>query len=245
MKWKFLVLIAIIMVHCKPATKLVEQKQEQVSEFKIISLNKTPCFGRCATYKIDIYSSGLAILDAKDFLSVKRGIYYSTVDHAILTRLKALHINTDWSKVNKSYIMNIPDLPVAELSLFFKDSLKNKSIRSNTEATPEVESLIQELNELAKSEKWTMVLKKDDIIDPNIIQESLQVNIDTSKSIESLEMAFETYGLKHIKRISQFMNFWEMTYDNNKVDKYEILVFLSRYPGVYSVKFNRRLELRE
>ena len=90
-----------------------------------------------------------------------------------------------------------------------------------------------------------MVLKKDDIIDPNMMYELLQVNIDTSKTIESLEKAFEPYGLKHTRRISQFMNFWEMTYDSSKVDKYEILVFLSRYPGVYSVKFNRKLELRE
>ena len=245
MKWIFFVFISILLIQCKPSSKLIEPKQEQEAEFKILSLNKTPCFGRCATFAIDIYNSGLAILDVKDNLSVKRGIYYTTIDAVTLSRLKSLHSNTDWTKVNKSYMMNIPDLPVAHLNLFFKDSLKNKFVRSNTEASPEVESLIQELSQLAKSEQWTMVLKKDDIIDPNMMYELLQVNIDTSKTIESLEKAFEPYGLKHTRRISQFMNFWEMTYDSSKVDKYEILVFLSRYPGVYSVKFNRKLELRE
>lgn len=86
-----------------------------------------------------------------------------------------------------------------------------------------------------------MVLK-DDIIDPNMMYELLQVNIDTSKTIESLEKRhLNLYGLKHTRRISQIQNFWEMTYDSSKVDKYEILVFLSRYPGD-SVKFNRKLE---
>ena len=243
MKWIFIFLTISFFTQCKSTKPMIVEKEEVIK--KTISFSKSSCFGNCATYKMEIYNKGFVILDALAHNPMQRGIYYKELAPSDFEKISQLQNTIDWTKIDRKYMMNIPDLPTTELKLYFKDSTKNKIVSSNLNPPNEVESMYTLLHNLTKQDKWIEVQKKDDIINPNIMYDRLQVNIDTGMSIQTIDTAFKEYGLIQEKKISQYMNFWEMSYDTSKINKYEMVVFLQRFPGVHSARFNRKLEVRE
>lgn len=50
---------------CKPKEKVSEKSQGQSDTVLLASIERTPCFGRCPTYKIKIFQSGYVVYDGK------------------------------------------------------------------------------------------------------------------------------------------------------------------------------------
>ena len=92
---------------------------------------------------------------------------------------------------------------------------------------------------------WTQILKKDELNNPNIILKELQIDMDSVLTPEKLQIQFDSLHLKKVSRISPYMNFWLFTYDEKKIEPYEILILLRKVPGIRLVIFNRKLEIRE
>lgn len=212
---------------------------------KLMTLGKTACFGKCATYDMTIYNQGIAIINAKDNIPLSRGIYYMNLPNDFMTSLKQKINAPGWETIKNKYEINIPDLPYINLHLYYKDTLKNKLVSSNTNAPKQVQEVIELANDLVKSKQWIQIQKKDDLINPDIVYTELMINIDTAMSIQKLETEFADYKLIHSRKLSPYMNFWLMTYDINKISPYEIMTLLTKYPGVHSVRFNRKLQSRE
>lgn len=53
---------------------LVVEKPQEPKDSLVISFDKTPCFGRCPTYKVKVYASGFATYEGLNF-SERMGLY--------------------------------------------------------------------------------------------------------------------------------------------------------------------------
>ncbi|MDQ3141310.1 MAG: DUF6438 domain-containing protein [Bacteroidota bacterium] len=228
----------VVLSSCSSSKKT--EIQSKHSLVKAVVFQKNPCFGNCAVYKLTTYYSGLAILEAKDHLD-KKGVYYTDLSEASNSAIQKNIKRINWTTYKDKYFMNLPDLPSTDLNIYSPEGLELKKINSNAKLPDEIYTFQQELNELVRTQKWTQIQKKDDVINPEVDYSKIQVDMDSSVSVQKVQEHFMPYNLMPEKRLSQFMNLWLMSFDESKIGKYEMLIILRKYPGVRSVSFNRKL----
>ena len=151
----------------------------------------------------------------------------------------------NWDSYQAEYLINIPDLPVTELSYFDENGAKRKFIKSNSNLPNALDELAKAIAALIKTEKWTQIQKKSDLTNPEIITDEFIVDMDSSLTASQLENEFYLYELKSKKRLSNVMNLWSFKYDESKINRYEMLIMLRMKPGIRSVNNNLKILPRE
>ena len=99
----------------------------------LASIERTPCFGRCPTYKISIYQSGYVLYDGKQ--NVKNtGLFYSHLDKNKIGQIKNYITENNIYGLDDKYVNpHIADFP----STYTEINLDNKYKRIiNTEPEP-------------------------------------------------------------------------------------------------------------
>ena len=235
-------LLFVVGTSCKTGPGIISQPDKRIE--KLISFRKSPCFGKCQVYRLSLYTDGMVILEGKENLD-KTGVHFCQLNKETKEKFYK-EINTlNWKSYKNSYFRNIPDLPSTELIYYGATDSIIKSITSNTLLPKEIETIQSELANLIKSEKWTQILKKEDLTNPNLILSEIQVDMDSSLTKDMLEEKFAAYGLKSKKRISEYMNFFLFNYDTKMIESYEMLILLRKVPGVRLAIYNRKLEGRD
>jgi Domain of unknown function (DUF6438) len=217
--------------------------EKPVMPVRWMSYMKSPCFGHCPVYRIQLYRNGLCILEGKEYLD-KKGVYF-----AMLSKESFKNI-TDFSKLNwasydGNYFMNLPDLPSSEFIMHDENGAIIKKIKSNTNLPKEIGRLHAGIGELIRTEKWTQIQRREDMTNPEIIYSEIQLDMDSSITVEQLQLEYPQFKIEKKDRISEYMNFWLIGYDQNQVNPYEILVILRQKKGVRNAFFNRKLLPRE
>lgn len=209
-----------------------------------ITIEKLPCFGHCQIYQLALYRNGLAILEGKDHME-KKGVYFTEISKARADKMNRLEKQIKWDRIKPEYIVNIADLPMTKIKYYDKYGALQKSIEANSNLPDELNSIVKELTETINKEKWTQIQKKNEISNPEIIYEEIIVDMDSSLTISDLEMTYQNYQLKTVNRISPLMNLWLVSYNPERIGKYEILILLRKQKGIRHVSFNRRVLPRE
>ena len=243
LKTSLLLISCGLILHACKTTKRIEIHRTE-SMKKNLVLQKFPCFGQCQEYKISSYDDGILILEGKNNVE-KKGVYFTQINAVQLSSLKNKAASIKWTDYKNSYFKNIPDLPFTELSYYDAEGHLVKSIKSNATLPSELENVQKELSQFIRLPNWTQILRKDEMNNPDILLSELQVDMDSLLTPEKLEMQFDSLHLKRISRISPYMNFWLFTYDQAKIEPYEILILLRRVPGIRLVLFNKKLNPRE
>ena len=103
-------------------TACAAQKNISGSEVSYVQMQRTPCFGRCPYYKLEIYSDGLVRYTGIQFTDT--GIYEKNIGaeraKKLLDKFSAKKIDT----LQKEYKMNVADLPGLNFTFRYNNTVK-------------------------------------------------------------------------------------------------------------------------
>jgi Domain of unknown function (DUF6438) len=143
----FFLLLAATFSSCK--------SQKLASDTLIISIEKTPCFGTCEAYKLDIYASGLV-----KFTGISNhqmiGKYQSTIEKLSLQEIRNKFREANFFSFKNEYTSKMSDLPT--IYLYFKDGAVEKKIQDYYGAPLKLKELEKLIEDLVVALKW----KKED-----------------------------------------------------------------------------------
>jgi Domain of unknown function (DUF6438) len=122
-----------------PASTVPSKPVEvKVENELLVSLQRTPCFGQCPVFKIELFSDGKVVYEGKTF-SKRVGSYRATATPEFIKAIqqkaadiKYLSLDTKYPK-GESMITDIP----TTIS-FVRTGSENKMIRNNYDAPPEL-----------------------------------------------------------------------------------------------------------
>jgi hypothetical protein len=117
----------------------------------LISLEKTPCFGTCPAYKLEIFSSGLVLFNGTGHHEMI-GKYKSQLDPQALQRIVEKFKNSDFFSFKNVYTADVHDLPTTYL--FFKDNGKEKMIQDYYNAPQKLKELEKFVEDIIPSLRW-------------------------------------------------------------------------------------------
>ncbi len=238
----FLAFLALTSIFtCRSSRSSVNEKYGPPVRW--MSYMKSPCFGHCAVYKMLLYRNGLCILIGKEYLE-RKGVYFTMLSTESLKKLQDL-AKLDWPTYKDRYHLNMPDLPSSEFIIHDEFGAIVKKIYSNANLPKELSRLHAAISDLIDSEKWTLLQRSEDMTNPEILYSEIQIDLDSTLTVEKLQAEYPQYKIAKINRISEYMNYWLVSYDHTNINPYEILAVLRQKKGVRYANFNRQLLPRE
>lgn len=132
-----LFLISII-ASCKSKEKMATSSSAANDTILLASVERTPCFGRCATYKLSIYQSGYAVYHGKR--NVKNVGYFSTrIAKEQTEQLRQYIIDNNILDLNDNYVNpHIADYPTT-----FTEANLNGRYKHIKETDPEAPKIVK------------------------------------------------------------------------------------------------------
>ncbi len=220
---------------------------ENASEDKLnhwLTIEKLPCFGHCQVFQLKLYRNGLVILEGKDHMD-KKGVFFTELSKEKVKNLQFKERSVQWNQIKNEYLVNIADLPMMNITYHDMNGARLKSIQANSNLPDALHEFIKTASETIDKEKWTLVQRKSEMNNPELLYNELMVDMDSSLTVEMLEQMYADYDLMRISRVSPLMNLWHLRYNEEKIGRYEILVTLRKKNGIRHVSFNRKILPRE
>ena len=107
---QILLLFLLFTFACSSSKNSSEKKEKQVKKELIISLERTPCYGTCPIYKMEVFSDGSAFFHGERFVD-KIGDFQFTVSKKTIDYILKQAEEIDFFEMKDKYTGNITDLP--------------------------------------------------------------------------------------------------------------------------------------
>ena len=133
----YLLVLILFISSCFNFTK---QKELQSPE-KIISLEKTACFGRCPVFKIIIYNNGECLYNGIKFVK-KSGEYNLKINEREVDEILSQATEIGFDNLKNEYSERITDLPTTYIMI------NNKKIKDYYGAPSELKDLEKLIEEI-------------------------------------------------------------------------------------------------
>lgn len=118
------------------------------------SLERTPCFGTCPTYKITILPDGTAYYDGRRFAE-REGHFTGHVDAATLAKLKETVVASGFFGMEDKYDQPVTDLP--SLIIRMRADGRNKQVIGRVGTPQAFKDLARNAEKLLGGVVWTKV----------------------------------------------------------------------------------------
>ncbi|MBL3654947.1 DUF6438 domain-containing protein [Fulvivirga sediminis] len=145
-----LLLLLIAIISCKSAQKTESQ------EDPVIKMEKTPCFGTCPVYTIEIFADNTAKLHAVQHLPLE-GNYIAEMSDSQLNSLVSAFEGGEFFAYEKEYTANISDMPTTYLT--FNHNGRVKKVKDYHGAPESLKILEKQVAELVDILEWKEVKK--------------------------------------------------------------------------------------
>jgi hypothetical protein len=133
MKWIILIVALTVSLSCKQSetitnatnTDPVESSSETapVKESVFLTMERTPCFGRCPNYKITIMNTGKVRYNGINFTE-KKGQFTKVISKQQLAQIQTKIDEINLFEMNDKYDSNITDIAAVALLVIYKGSKK-------------------------------------------------------------------------------------------------------------------------
>ncbi|UII27824.1 DUF6438 domain-containing protein [Fulvivirga maritima] len=143
-----LLLLLITIISCKTTQKTEAQ------EDPIIKMEKTPCFGTCPEYSLEIFADNTAKLHAVQHLPLK-GDYKAKISDSQLSALISAFEEGKFFEYEKEYTANISDMPTTYLT--FNHKGKVKKVKDYHGAPESLKKLEKQVAALVDTLEWEEV----------------------------------------------------------------------------------------
>ena len=107
---RFYLLFLCVLFACGSSKNSTETKVKELKKELIISLQRTPCYGTCPIYKMEIFSDGSAFYHGERFVD-KLGDYEFTVSQETINHILKKAVEIGFFELEDIYTSNITDLP--------------------------------------------------------------------------------------------------------------------------------------
>ena len=144
------------MVEAAPAAaeEAATALEKMNSDSVYFSIERTPCFGSCPTYKLTIFQDGSATYEGRRF-SPREGRYTGHVDQAKMNALKAVADSLGFYKLNDKYDQPVTDLPSVIIRLHADE--RDKQVIGRVGSPEEFKALTKRAEALLADVEWTKV----------------------------------------------------------------------------------------
>lgn len=234
--------IALMSASCSSSKRA--ETPESAKLLHWATIEKFPCFGNCQVYKVKLYRDGLLILEGKEHME-KKGVYFAELSKEKLQSFTRKERNVKWPEIQNEYMVNIADLPVVKIAYHDEHGALIKSVEANSNLPNALHDFVSAITETIDKEKWTLVQRKSEMYNPELMYDELIVDMDSTITVNQLEALYADFDLKTVSRVSPLMNLWHLRYDESKIGRYEILISLRKLKGIRHVSFNRKILPRE
>lgn len=126
--------------------------QEKINE---IILERTPCFGKCATYKIRLFRDGRVYYTGIKN-AVRLGVYSSKIPPKTLSSIFRKIDQVKWADMQNRYKSKARDLSHLNLTVFGKEQLFKKILEAEN-GPIELQNIGKQLDAATKNLKWKKI----------------------------------------------------------------------------------------
>jgi hypothetical protein len=145
-----LVSIILMSASCKSTKTTTESASAQTQEVEketqlLVSLKRTPCYGKCPTYRIYIKDNGQLVYEGKRFVE-KLGTYEGMVSSVDVENIQNKIREMDYFSLEDAYDVPISDFPTCVTSVNLDG--KQKSIMNKQDAPASLRSFEKYLDSL-------------------------------------------------------------------------------------------------
>ena len=144
----------VLLFSCKAKKNIVEQAS---NSDLIISLEKTPCYGECPVFTIEIYSDGKIIYKGKQFTD-KIGTFMNNINTDEVNVLIQDFNNSNFFNFEDEYTSEMTDFPTTYIVFNFEG--KTKRIKDYYGAPAELKLLESTIERYAKLNNWEKITDK-------------------------------------------------------------------------------------
>jgi len=105
----------------------VERPSKTPAIYKMVNFKKTPCYGKCPMYEVEIYTDGRATYNGKKFVE-KLGLYEAQISEKDLAMMKKKFFDIDFMSLANEYPedgQKIADLPATIIDFRTGDVIKH------------------------------------------------------------------------------------------------------------------------
>ncbi len=135
------------------ATEVAAPQEEQAKGDSIFfSLERTPCFGSCPTYKVTILQDGSATYTGRRF-AVREGIYTGHVDKATMASLAEAAGRYGFYAMDNKYDKPVTDLPSVIIRVHADK--QDKQVIGRVGAPMAFKEFTKEAEKLIEGVEWT------------------------------------------------------------------------------------------
>ncbi len=145
---------------CTSSKPAIAQKSETKANSKpsdslFFSIERTPCYGRCAVYKVNIYLSGHATFEAIRNVTDKDGMYKTVFTKEEMKMISDKAEEIKYSEMENEYDSPVTDLPSVITSLNING--KRKTIKDRHHGPPELRQFEKFAEEIINGKEWKII----------------------------------------------------------------------------------------
>lgn len=248
------ILLILLTFSCKSkqkaqATSVIKKElteQEVRTLPKIIEYSKSPCYGRCPTFKMTVYQDGWTIFEGKRFTIVEDTLVMQLTPAQLATLTEQCDKADFWT-AEKSYGMRIQDLPTTTVHLY--EEGKDKTIQWRARQPERLKNFDKQMMGFVIEQGWVAPRKRSDkrkreVLPDVIIDNELIIQIEDTKEATEWALQYKEYGMQLKKPISKLANMYLFTFDVNTIDSKKMLALMKEDKTVKRVEFNKRMQKR-
>lgn len=116
-----------------------------------LRIHKTPCFGQCPIYRVDIYRSGGAYLEGERFF-VYEGIFKTRFSEAEMARIVQIAEQYNYFSFDHVYDAPVTDLPSTTTVL--RTGEREHWVYNRMNSPDELRAFERELEAIIKAKEW-------------------------------------------------------------------------------------------
>jgi hypothetical protein len=143
--------------------EVIEAPKEQAKQTKperpapnypdtlVFRMDRTPCFGQCPTYTINIYQSGWSLLEGKQFFDYE-GFYTTKFTEEDLIQIENLALKYGYQKMDHVYDGPVTDLP-STTTIVNTESMNNW-VYNRFNSPDELRSFERDMETMIKDKQW-------------------------------------------------------------------------------------------
>ncbi len=210
----------------------------------LIKMQKNPCFGKCPIYDISIYTDGYVEYNGQRFAD-KLGKYSKEIPTALVHDLYKEFNTIGFMEMIEIFPTKLPDLPKTRIT-FHPDAATKHTVVGDKYRPEELLALDKKLTDIANSEGWTLLEKKENSknLPDYFIRDQIITKFNKDIDIPTYIESHKQYGLDIKKRIAPKSDLWLLTFDTLKINPSDMLLLLKDSEEVEIAEFNKQLNNR-
>lgn len=133
-----------------------QRKAPSYPDSLFFRMERTPCFGQCPTYTVNIYASGWALMEGKQFFDYT-GFYTTKFSESDLIQIEKLAMMNGYPKMENVYDAPVTDLP--STTTIVQSENINHWVYNRMNSPDELRNFEREMETRIKDKQWKPYIK--------------------------------------------------------------------------------------